>query len=85
MAFRDAHEAVANAVKVCSHQGIDLSEMSLEQLREACELKEPAMIQDDIFQVLTLEGSVNSRNHHGGTAPEQVLRAITEAKKRLEN
>ena len=83
MAFRDAHEAVANAVKVSASLGLDLSQLSLDALRTACELTRPEMIGEDIYAVLTLEGSVNSRNHTGGTAPEQVLKAIAKAQKEL--
>jgi argininosuccinate lyase len=83
MAFRDAHEAVANAVKVSASLGLDLSQLPLNALRDACELAKPEMIGEDIYAVLTLEGSVNARNHTGGTAPEQVLKAIAIAKMSL--
>jgi argininosuccinate lyase len=76
MAFRDAHEAVANAVKVCANKNVDLSELSLADLKQACHIQDDAMMGDDVFQVLTLEGSVQSRNHLGGTAPNRVLEAI---------
>jgi argininosuccinate lyase len=78
LAFRDAHEAVAHAVKDAAALGKDLSELSLEQLKAY----NPA-IENDIFAVLTLEGSVNARNHVGGTAPEQVIKAIAAAQHRL--
>jgi argininosuccinate lyase len=82
--FRDAHEAVAHAVKACSNKGCDLSDLSLEELRNACDLGEKAsFIEEDAFQVLTLEGSVNSRKHTGGTAPEQVKKAIAAYRKNL--
>lgn len=76
--FRDAHEAVGSAVAVAMQQQIDLSELSLEALQGFS-----AMIDEDVFEVLTLEGSVASRNHIGGTAPEQVRRAVVEARNRL--
>ncbi len=76
--FRDAHEAVGSAVAVAMEQKIDLSELSLEALRGFS-----AMIDEDVYEVLTLEGSVASRNHIGGTAPEQVRRAVAEARSRL--
>jgi argininosuccinate lyase len=76
--FRDAHEAVAHAVKDAAAIGKDLSELTLEQLRAY-----NPMIEGDIFQVLTLEGSVNARNHIGGTAPAQVRLAIAAAQQRL--
>ncbi|MDB5776295.1 MAG: Argininosuccinate lyase [Herbaspirillum sp.] len=76
--FRDAHEAVARAVRACVDQGCDLSEMTLEQLRAFSNL-----IDDDIFEVLTLEGSVAARDHIGGTAPKQVRLAIAEVRRQL--
>jgi argininosuccinate lyase len=82
--FRDAHEAVAHAVKACSSQGCDLSDLSLEDLRTACGLGSNAhLIEQDAFEFLTLEGSVNSRKHVGGTAPEQVKKAIAAYRKTL--
>ena len=82
--FRDAHEAVAHAVKACSSQGCDLSDLSLEDLRTACGLGSNAhLIEQDAFEFLTLEGSVNSRKHIGGTAPEQVKKAIAAYRKTL--
>ncbi len=82
--FRDAHEAVAHAVKACSSKGCDLSDLSLEDLRAACGLGNKAnLIEQDAFEFLTLEGSVNSRQHIGGTAPEQVKKAIAAYRKTL--
>ena len=69
--FRDAHEAVAHAVRACEQRGCDLAALSIEELRQFSELIGP-----DVHQVLTLEGSVAARHHVGGTAPEQVLLAI---------
>ncbi|HUH39275.1 MAG TPA: argininosuccinate lyase, partial [Castellaniella sp.] len=65
--FRDAHETVALAVRSCEERGCDLSDLSLEELQGF-----HASIQADVFQVLTLEGSVAARKHIGGTAPERV-------------
>jgi argininosuccinate lyase len=76
--FRDAHEAVARAVRACVDQGCDLSDMTLEQLRGFSNL-----IENDIFDVLTLEGSVAARDHIGGTAPKQVRLAIKEIRSQL--
>jgi argininosuccinate lyase len=76
MAFRDAHEVVALAVKHGVQQGCDLADLPLSELQ-----KFSAMITDDVYQVLTLEGSVASRNHIGGTAPAQVKLAIARARK----
>ncbi|MFZ6814546.1 argininosuccinate lyase [Undibacterium sp. Rencai35W] len=76
--FRDAHEAVAHAVKTCVDKGCDLSDMSLQDLRAFSNL-----IDDDVFAVLTLEGSVAARDHIGGTAPNQVKAAIARARSKL--
>ncbi|MGB6102643.1 MAG: argininosuccinate lyase [Pusillimonas sp.] len=65
--FRDAHETVAHAVRACEELGCDLADLSLEQLQAF----HPS-IEQDVFQVLTLEGSVAARRHIGGTAPERV-------------
>ncbi|KJV05223.1 argininosuccinate lyase [Methylocucumis oryzae] len=71
MAFRDAHEHVGVAVKLGLSTQRDLSEISLAELQQIC-----PMIDNDVYQSLSLEGSVSSRNHIGGTAPEQVRAAI---------
>jgi len=76
--FRDAHEAVAKAVRACEQRSCDLVDLSIAELREFSPL-----INDDIFSVLTLEGSVAARNHTGGTAPAQVVEAIKRARSRL--
>ena len=76
--FRDAHEAVARAVRACDDAKCDLSEMTLERLREFSPL-----IEDDVFAVLTLEGSVAARDHVGGTAPNQVRAAIARIRGQL--
>jgi argininosuccinate lyase len=78
MAFRDAHEVVALAVKHGVQQGSDLADLPLKQLQQFSN-----MISDDVYAVLTLEGSVSSRNHIGGTAPNQVRLAIQNARKIL--
>ncbi len=78
VAFRDAHEAVGRAVRFGIEQGRDLSELSLEELRGFS-----AAIDEDVYRVLTLEGSVASRDHPGGTAPAQVRAAIRRARERL--
>ena len=71
IAFRDAHEIVGKAVGFGVREGRDLAEMSLDELQRFS----PA-IGADVFDVLTLEGSVAARNHLGGTAPAQVRAAI---------
>lgn len=79
MPFRDAHEAVALAVRYAVDQGVDLSDLPLAKLQEFAQ-----EIGDDVYAVLTLDGSLNSRNHIGGTAPAQVKAAIARARKLLE-
>jgi argininosuccinate lyase len=77
--FRDAHEAVARAVRHAEAQGVDLAQLSLADLRAFS----PG-INEDVFDVLTLEGSVDSRDHPGGTAPAQVRAAIAAARAALD-
>ncbi len=76
MAFRDAHEVVGKAVAYGVEKEKDLAEMSLAELQSFS-----ADIEEDVFSVLSLEGSLNARNHIGGTAPQQVKLAIETAKK----
>lgn len=76
--FRDAHEAVALVVRHAEQQACNLSELKLEELQQFSPL-----IADDIYAVLTLEGSLASRDHIGGTAPKQVEAAIARARKYL--
>jgi len=82
--FRDAHEAVAHAVRICDDRGCDLADLTLDEMR--AELPNVAtLIGEDVFEYLTLEGSVASRNHPGGTAPQQVRLAIAAARQALES
>ena len=76
--FRDAHEVVGKAVGLCVEKSCDLSDLTLQELQGFS-----TAIKQDVFEVLTLEGSVSARNHIGGTAPEQVRQAILRAKKEL--
>ncbi|UCH54241.1 MAG: argininosuccinate lyase [Pseudomonadota bacterium] len=76
--FRDAHEIVGRAVRIAIDSGRELSELVLEEFRQLSTL-----IDNDIYEVLTLEGSVKSRNHIGGTSPVQVRSAIARARKRM--
>jgi argininosuccinate lyase len=78
MPFRDAHEAVARAVRHAESKGVDLAGLPLAELRSFA-----GSIGDDVFGVLTLEGSVASRDHAGGTAPNQVRAAIAAARAAL--
>lgn len=75
MPFRDAHEVVARAVRYAADKGCDLADLPLVELQTFS-----AQIDADISQVLMLEGSVASRNHIGGTAPDQVREAIRKAR-----
>ncbi len=76
--FRDAHEAVAHAVKVAIQQGVDLADLPLATLQTF----NPA-IGEDVFAVLTLRGSLNARNVLGGTAPAQVRAQVARHRARL--
>ena len=76
--FRDAHEAVGLAVKRAEELGVDLPQLSLADLQTFSPL-----VTDDVFGVLTVEGSLAARNHIGGTAPNQVRAAIQRARARL--
>jgi argininosuccinate lyase len=76
--FRDAHEVVGKSVAYGIAENKDLSEMSLDELHTFS-----SDIEQDVFEVLTLEGSVNARDHIGGTAPKQVLAAAKRAADRI--
>jgi argininosuccinate lyase len=78
LAFRDAHEIVACAVKQAQARGVDLSELPLEDLQAF-----HASIGADVFGVLTLRGSLAARNLLGGTAPAQVLAQVERHRARL--
>jgi argininosuccinate lyase len=79
VAFRDAHEIVGKAVAYGVEKQKDLAEMTLAELRQFSNV-----IEDDVFAVLTLEGSVAARDHIGGTAPVQVKAAAQRALERLQ-
>jgi len=76
--FRDAHEIVGQAVAYCIKADCDLATLPLETLKSFHE-----EIREDVFEVLTLEGSVAARDHIGGTAPAQVRKAISKARAAL--
>jgi argininosuccinate lyase len=76
--FRDAHEAVGLAVKRAEELGVDLPQLSLADLQAFSPL-----VAEDVFAVLTVEGSLAARDHIGGTAPNQVRAAIVRARGRL--
>ena len=79
MPFREAHEVVGKAVAHGVDTGLDLAEMELSTLRGFSDT-----ITDDVFDVLTLEGSLAARDHLGGTAPAQVTAAAKRAMARLD-
>ena len=76
--FRDAHEAVARAVRAADARGCDLAALSLAELRRFSPL-----VGADVYKVLTLEGSLASRDHAGCTAPRRVRAAIKRARESL--
>ena len=76
--FRDAHEVVGKAVRLGVDSGRDLAELSLEELQGFS-----ASIDEDVYAILTVEGSVAARDHRGGTAPAQVQAAAVRARRRL--
>nr|WP_295076123.1 argininosuccinate lyase [uncultured Roseateles sp.] len=78
LAFRDAHEIVAHAVKTAIARGLDLSALPLAELQ-----KFDARIGEDVFEVLSLRGSLNARNILGGTAPAQVRAQVARHRARL--
>jgi argininosuccinate lyase len=78
VAFRDAHEVVAHAVKTATAKGVDLAALSLDELKAF-----DARIEADVFDVLSLEGSLNARNVLGGTAPAQVRAQVARHRSRL--
>jgi argininosuccinate lyase len=79
VSFRDAHEIVGKTVTVALEQNQALSALSLTTLQSLCPL-----IEEDVFSVLTPQGSVAARNHIGGTAPVQVRAAIQRARQKLQ-
>jgi argininosuccinate lyase len=69
--FRDAHHVTGRAVALAEERGVDLAELSLEDLQAI-----HSAITADIFNVLTVEASVASRKSYGGTAPSEVRKQI---------
>ncbi|MEA3385829.1 MAG: argininosuccinate lyase [Thermodesulfobacteriota bacterium] len=80
MPFRQAHSVVGRAVSQCISLGKELTDMSLENLRAFSSL-----IDGDIFEVLSIEGSVGTRRCPGGTAPERVAEALAKAEKQIKH
>jgi argininosuccinate lyase len=80
IAFRDAHEIVGKSVAYGIQHEKDLSAMNLAELQQFS-----PVIEEDVFNYLTLEGSVAARKHFGGTAPERVREAVLAARQQLRN
>jgi argininosuccinate lyase len=78
VAFRDAHDIVGRTVNFAIESDKQLDELSLADLQQFHQ-----GIQQDVFEVLTVAGSVAARNHPGGTAPAQVRSAIARARNSL--
>ncbi len=78
VAFRDAHEIVGKAVRLAIDTDRDLSQIDLDEFKKLSDA-----IGKDVYEVLTVEGSLKARNHLGGTAPAQVKAAIKRARKRI--
>ncbi|HET7595441.1 MAG TPA: argininosuccinate lyase [Burkholderiales bacterium] len=76
--FREAHEAVAQAVRLAAERHCDLAELKLAELQQFSPL-----VEKDVFDALKLDGSLKSRSHLGGTAPVRVKAAIAKARKAL--
>ena len=76
--FRDAHAIVGKVIRSAQDQGVDLDELSLDVLRGFS-----PHIQSDVYDVLSLEGSIAARDQVGGTAPQQVREAIDRCRQRL--
>ncbi|MEL0270887.1 MAG: lyase family protein, partial [Gammaproteobacteria bacterium] len=76
--FRDAHEVVGKTVAFAISSGQDISELSLSDLQTFSKL-----IEEDIFDSISLEGSLSARNHIGGTSKAQIIKAIKIAKNSL--
>ena len=76
--FRDAHTVVGRAVAAAEKNETRLSDLPLATLRDFCD-----KVEEDVFEVLTVDGSVNLRAHVGGTAPSQVRHQIQQARERL--
>jgi argininosuccinate lyase len=78
--FRDAHEAVGKTVNYAIARGKELQDLSLKELGRFC-----PNVKKDVYKYLELKGSVNARDHIGGTAPRQVKAAVRNARKYLDS
>ena len=78
VAFRDAHAIVGGIVQHAMAQGRDLAQMQLAEMQKFCD-----KIEEDVYGYLDLQGSVSARDHTGGTAPDRVKQAVTQARQYL--
>ena len=78
MPFRQAHGVVGRIVALCQERDIELIELRLDELQKFSDL-----IEEDIFDVLSVEGSVNSRVSIGGTSKLRVAEALQRAEQQL--
>jgi len=78
MPFRDAHHVTGALVKLAEDKGCDLSDLALDEMQAVC-----ADITDEVYSVLGVHNSVNSRTSYGGTAPEQVRAQVARWKEIL--
>jgi argininosuccinate lyase len=78
LAFRDAHDVVGKAVSYGLKERKDLSKFTIDELKNF-----NSLIEEDIFDVISLEGSINARNHLGGTSPKQISIAIKTGRKSI--
>jgi len=79
MPFREAHGVVGRVVALCQQRDIELADLTLAELQEFS-----AAIEKDVFEILSVNGSVNSRTSTGGTAESQVTQALKRAEQQLE-
>ena len=73
--FREAHHITGRIVKIAENKGCELNELSLMQMQEVC-----PQINNQIFEILEVEKSINSRDSFGGTSKIRVLEAVNEAR-----
>jgi argininosuccinate lyase len=78
MGFRQAHRAVGKMVRYCLEEGKELEEMALQEFKGFA-----SVVSEDVYTILDLEKSVDSRNSIGGTSLQQVREAITRAEEEL--
>ena len=78
MPFREAHETVGRIVVRAIERGVELNELSLEEMKSFS-----ALIDQDVFEFLSLERTLLTKSQKGGTAPDRVAEALSAARKKL--